>query len=238
MPGATLRSDRIVETARRLSRRVGERFPESGLFEVSKELVAMAETAEIQAESISSPIYIVRVAVALLIAIILSIVITLFAVGLDEFHQFTKANLVDLLTAVESGTNEIVLIGLGILFLVSLETRIKRSRTLVVIHELRSLAHVIDMHQLTKDPGFFRNYGPETKTSPQRSLSLPELVRYLEYCSELLSITSKVAALYAQEMNDRVVLSAVSDIETLVTGLTRKIWQKIDIAGEIQQDGA
>jgi hypothetical protein len=37
-------------------------------------------------------------------------------------------------------------------------------------------------------------------------------------------------------MNDRVVLFAVSDIETLVTGLSRKIWQKIDIGREIRQE--
>jgi len=35
-------------------------------------------------------------------------------------------------------------------------------------------------------------------------------------------------------MNDCVVLTAVSDIETPVTGLSQKIWQKVDIAGEIQ----
>jgi hypothetical protein len=31
-------------------------------------------------------------------------------------------------------------------------------------------------------------------------------------------------------MNDRVVLSAVSDVEALVSGLSQKIWQKLDIA--------
>lgn len=235
MPGATLRIDRIVATAKVLAARIHERFPDSGLARVSTELLVMGETARSQAPLISRPIYSVRIAVGVLIAGILGIVVSLMFAAISNIEHFTKASLIELLTALESGTNEIVLIGLAILFLVSLETRIKRARTLRLIHELRSLAHVIDMHQLTKDPGYFRLLTSATKSSPRRELSLPELMRYLDYCSELLSITSKIAALYAQEMHDRVVLSAVSDIETLVTGLSQKIWQKLDIAGEIQQ---
>jgi hypothetical protein len=56
-------------------------------------------------------------------------------------------------------------------------------------------------------------------------------VRYLDYCSELLSLTSKVAALYVQHLNDAVVLAAVNDIESLAASLSHKIWQKIMIIG-------
>jgi hypothetical protein len=66
-------------------------------------------------------------------------------------------------------------------------------------------------------------------------LTLPELSRYLDYCSELLSITSKIAALYIQKFSDGVVLEAVSDVETLCAGLGQKIWQKLDIAESISE---
>lgn len=233
MAGVTLSSTKIAVTVVRLSLRIKERFPESGLFNVSLELVAMSEATRKQVASISRPIYSVRVSVAFLLMVIVAIVVALITASVENIEQFGKASIVEILTAIESGTNEIVLIGLAILFLITLETRIKRSRILAVIHELRSLAHVIDMHQLTKDPGYYRGSMEATKSSPKRELSLPEMIRYLEYCSELLSISSKIAALYAQELNDRVVLSAVSDVENLVNGLTRKVWQKIDIASEI-----
>ena len=58
--------------------------------------------------------------------------------------------------------------------------------------------------------------------------------RYLEYCSELLSLVSKLAALHAQDLQDPVVLEAVNDVESLTADLSRKVWQKItilDIAG-------
>ena len=49
------------------------------------------------------------------------------------------------------------------------------------------------------------------------------------YCSEMLSLTSKIAASFVQSFNDPVVLSTVNEIETLVTGLSGKIWQKITL---------
>ena len=36
-----------------------------------------------------------------------------------------------------------------------------------------------------------------------------ELTRYLDYCSEMLSLTAKIAALYAQSSSDAVVIDAV-----------------------------
>jgi hypothetical protein len=56
-----------------------------------------------------------------------------------------------------------------------------------------------------------------------------ELSRYLDYCSEMLSLTGKVGALYVQNLHDPVALASVNEIETLTTGLSRKIWQKLMI---------
>jgi hypothetical protein len=70
-------------------------------------------------------------------------------------------------------------------------------------------------------------------SSPARALGRFELARYLDYCSEALSITSKLAALYAQYFNDPVVLGAVNDVETLAQGFSVKIWQKIMILDTI-----
>jgi hypothetical protein len=72
-------------------------------------------------------------------------------------------------------------------------------------------------------------HGPDTASSPPRTLTRFELVRYLDYCSEMLSLIGKVAALYVQDLPDSQAVSAVDDIEDLTTGLSRKIWQKIMI---------
>ena len=71
--------------------------------------------------------------------------------------------------------------------------------------------------------------GGNTLSSPARTLSRFELTRYLDYCSEMVSLTSKVAVLFAQAFPDSTVTEAVSDIERVAVGLAQKIWQKIVI---------
>ena len=83
------------------------------------------------------------------------------------------------------------------------------------------------MHQLVKDPAATGDEARATRSSPVRKLSRYEIQRYLDYCSELLSLTGKVAAIYVQSFNDPVALNAVNEVESLTSGLSRKIWQKI-----------
>jgi hypothetical protein len=139
----------------------------------------------------------------------------------------------DFIQALEAGINDVVLMGAAIFFLVSIESRIKRARALSSLNELRTIAHVIDMHQLTKDPTELNNRGKDTASSPTRNMSPFELNRYLDYCSEMLSLVSKLASIYAQHFPDGTVVSAVNDVEVLTTGLSRKIWQKIFLVQNI-----
>ena len=91
------------------------------------------------------------------------------------------------------------------------------------------LAHIIDMHQLTKDPERLLTPEQGTPSSPSRTFTKFELARYLDYCSEMLSVISKVAALYVQNFDDPVTLAAVNDVEQLTGSLSQKLWLKIDI---------
>ena len=79
------------------------------------------------------------------------------------------------------------LLAAAVFFLVTAETRVKRRRALAAIHELRSLAHVIDMHQLTKDPDRLIFSGGDTVSSPTNDMGMFEMSRYLDYCVEMLS---------------------------------------------------
>jgi len=119
-----------------------------------------------------------------------------------------------------------------------LERRWRRNQALRWIHELRSLAHVVDMHQLTKDPqhtGRARTH--DTASSPKRTLTPYLLSRYLDYCSEMFSLIGKVAALYVQDLDDATVIASVSDVDQLTTGLSRKVWQKIVILHSLDGSG-
>jgi hypothetical protein len=65
-----------------------------------------------------------------------------------------------------------------------------------------------------------------------------ELTRYLEYCSEMLALIGKLAALYAEGARDAVLIEAVNDVETLAGNLGRKIWQKITIIEQLDEQSA
>ncbi|HVX36839.1 MAG TPA: hypothetical protein VHC71_11545 [Hyphomicrobium sp.] len=126
----------------------------------------------------------------------------------------------------------VVLVGGAAFFISTLETRWKRARTLSAPHELRSIVHVIDMHQLTKDPSSMG--AARTSNSPSRDLTPFSLMRYLDYCSEMLSMTAKCAALYAKSLSDAVVVDTVGDIERLTSELSSKIWQKITMVQSLE----
>jgi hypothetical protein len=123
--------------------------------------------------------------------------------------------------------NDLVFLGFAVAFLASLETRLKRRIALAGLNELRSIAHIIDMHQLSKDPEYaVERFGKSAHPNAKRS---GDLARYLDYCSEMLAITSKLAALHIQSFSDTVVLDSVNGIQALTIGLSGKIWQKIMI---------
>ena len=140
-----------------------------------------------------------------------------------QFKEFSTS-----IQALDASISSVVFIGAAVVFMVSWETRIKRYRALQAIHELRALSHIVDMHQLTKDPESSYAPGPGSATR-KRSLTPFELNRYLDYCSESLALISKIAALYAQGFQDPVLLDAVDDVEDLTAGFSRKIWQKLTI---------
>ena len=85
------------------------------------------------------------------------------------------------------------------------------------------------MHQLSKDPEQVSPTYTRTSQSVSHGLDADQLHHYLDYCSEMLSLTAKTAALCAEHSTDEVVLNTVSTLETLTTELSNKIWQKISL---------
>lgn len=214
-----LDADHIVATVEVLQQRIQSRFPSSGLSRVVAELLQVSRETVARTEWIQRPHLPIRVGAGMLCAsIVLLIFRLLYHVRRVQFDDFTSA-----VQALEASISSVVFIGAAIVFLVSWENRIKRERALKAIHELRAMAHIVDMHQLTKDPESILNPNPDAK----RKMTPFDLNRYLDYCGDSLALISKIAALYVQEFQDSVLLAAVDEVEELTSGFSRKIWQKI-----------
>jgi hypothetical protein len=214
----------LVTTAATLQRRIQERFPGSGLGRVANELQLVTTEAAAKARSIATPNWVLRGLVLAGLSVVLVVLgllaaqlkITGGSQGWSEFLQ-----------GLEALVNDVFFAGVAVYFIFGLETRIKRKRILTALHTLRSLAHIVDMHQLTKDPEGILQQGPSTPSSPERELSQFQLNRYLDYASEMLAIMGKIAALYVQDFDDPVALNAASDVQDLTINLSRAIWQKL-----------
>jgi len=222
----TLDAAEIAKTLRTLEQRIAQRFPDAGLVAVARDLIAIGEHTQRNAQAIAAPNWPLRVVVYVAVAAGLA---GLGMIAWEINVQLGSAEVFTFFQGVDAAMNITVLVGAALLFATTLDDRSRRRRALRELHIFRSIAHVIDMHQLTKDPGSLLAGGPRTDASPERSMSKFELTRYLDYCSEMLSLTSKLAALYAQELPDGVVIDAVNEIENLTGNLSRKIWQKISI---------
>lgn len=226
MPYRTLDPDKIIETSEALQRRISERFPSSGLSGVCRELVDVARGSKQRVIEVLQPNWALRIGIALIL--ILGIGLLAYVATIIEIKRGTE-NLFGVLEGIDAAVNTLVLTGAGVFFLATLERRWRRQRSLADLHELRTLVHVIDMHQLTKDPSKVSDVSTGTPSSPKRVLTPFELTRYLDYCSEMLSLCAKTAALYAQDTKDPLVDSVVSELEQLTANLSGKIWQKITI---------
>jgi hypothetical protein len=224
-----LDATKIIATLDKLGDRIKERFPNSGLSHVCDDLVSLARQTSQRIEQVSRPNWSLRFLLVLLLVSTVTALGLLISQGtaLKGTDEWAEA-----LQGLDALVNLTVLLGGAAFFISTLETRWKRARTLNALHELRSIIHVIDMHQLTKDPSTLA--AARTSSSPDRPLKPFELMRYLDYCSEMLSLTAKCAALYAERLSDSVVVDTVGDIERLTSDLSSKIWQKITMVQTLE----
>ena len=216
---------KVQDTIGSLSLRIHDRFPKSGLYGVSRQLQAIAKETEVVVGRIKNPIMGIRlIAVALMLAFVLAIPVLLVNPDVEE-----NLSVFSLIQTLEAGANLLILMGLAVVFFWTLELRIRRRRVVGAINRLRDIAHTVDMKQLTKDPDGVLKTGKPTAHSPKRLMSAYELGRYLDYCSEMLSLISKLGYLYTEDFNDPEATRAVNELENFCTGLSRKVWQKIMI---------
>jgi hypothetical protein len=223
--------EHVVTTIGTLRQRILERFGECGLAWVCGQLLDLAKVDARRARSIGRRYIFLRLLVFMTLAAGAAF---LWQVLAQIDFTKTTGDASSILQGIEAAANLTLLTGAAAFSLFTLEQRLKRRRALAALHELRSIVHVIDMHQLTKDPSKFI-VGGNTPSSPPLLLNEFQMTRYLDYCAEMLSLTSKVAVVFGQYLDDQAVAEVVSDIEQTSSGLSQKIWQKIVILQQLRE---
>ena len=221
-----LRPAPIRATISLVQGRIDAQFPSSGLSRLAAELLQVSERNQTVITYLRKPLWWLRGLTAMAIAIVIVLVLWA-AMHVVRLAAGGVGNVAELLQGVDAASNELILLSLAILFLATLEIRLKRRASLPMLHRLRSIAHVVDMHQLMKDMNYLNR--PVSSADAAGPLSRERLAIYLDYCTDLLALISKLAALHAQHLQDPVVLGAVNEVESLSDGLSRKIWQKITV---------
>jgi hypothetical protein len=219
----------VGHTVDHLERRIRARFGDRGLTRAALDLRRLVDEVESVTEQSN-----VRLRRTTLIARTTSVTIVVATVVLLTFslRNAIRDGLErseDWVPLIESVINDLVFSSIAMLFLWAFPERRERRTLLRLLHRLRSLAHVIDMHQLSKDPEQVSPGYTRTSESVTHGLDADQLHHYLDYCSEMLSLTAKTAALCAEHSTDEVILNTISTLETMTTELSNKIWQKISL---------
>jgi hypothetical protein len=224
-----LAAGHVGATVAHLERRIYARFGERGLTKAARDLAGLVvlvqtEAAESRARLRRMTLFARTASVAIVTATAIALAFSLRSAVINGLAQTA-----DWVPLVESLINDLVFAAIAVVFLWAFPERLERRTLLRLLHRLRSLAHVIDMHQLSKDPEQVSPTYTPTAESVTHGLDADQLHHYLNYCSEMLSLTAKTAALCAAHSTDGVVLETISYIETLTTELSNKIWQKISL---------
>jgi hypothetical protein len=199
---------RLITTSAHLAEWIDKAFAPSHLVQVARNISRLTQEAVVKAQKIREPIWPLRIGVW--IAVLLFVIGAVYQVAthhIDEILKFLD----------DTKGAALYLAGFALAFF-TIEVRLKRRRALEAISELRAVAHIVDMHQLAKDPAIeeFREGGRTEK-----------MESYLHACTALLALLSKLGQMYVEHFPDTVATKAANDFEMISTGLSNKIWMKI-----------
>ncbi len=209
--------------------RIKERFPDAGLNAQAQLLKTIVEHDSRRAMQLQRPLVFFRCMMVLVACVLLAAL----GYGVWSLHPELRApTLTELIQAADSGAQVLLMLGLALGWLFYAEGRRKQRQWRVLLRKLINLSHIIDMHQLNKDPDrLTRQLGENTESSPRLDKHVSTaflMTRYLDYCRELLSIIGKMGAFYMQYTDDRIVIAEINQLIANEQSLRAGISSKID----------
>ena len=222
---AELNPKKLCKTIHSLEVIVAEKFPERSFRKTILELSKVAKEAKELSYKLSGKHVVAWTIIIAAPIVLLCAISYLFIVYAHFSSDEAQTGILEYSDTLDLFVNLIVLSVMGSYALFRQYRLRRRKRAMQILHKLRSIAHVIDLTQHGK------NYQFIVDTQDHKSdkyISLDDCIQYLTYSSQALSLTSKVAAILIEDYNDNTVIASVCEIESLCTGISLKIWQKIE----------
>ncbi len=137
----------------------------------------------------------------------------------NQLRLNVPTSFAEILGTLDAAAN-LAFLTVGLMFLVyRFRVEKRREKVMRMLHRIRSLVHLLDMVQLTKN----------LEVEPKGDLSIADKIRYLDACSQAAALAGKSAALLIGEYDEPSVISAVTEIEIVCSGISQKIWAKIAV---------
>ena len=225
--------DKLCNAIQKLQRLVKKRFPKSTFYKTTMKLSEVAEKAKAVAKDFGGVKRAIWWTVIIIAPIaLLFLMSSLLLIYLPIESKSTQTGLLDYSETIGLFVDWIILSVLGSLAIRKKYRLNRRKPAMQTLHQLRSIAHLIDLTQHNK------NYQTvKDKTLPlEKRMSAEDCIRYLNYSSQALSLTGKVAAIMIEDYNDSGVIAAVCELDTICNGISVKIWQKIETLQQYAED--
>lgn len=216
-PNRKLDPKKLISTTQELVTWMKAEFPKAHLTSVAEEVGLVAREAMRKADSIRRANLWLRLGIGLILG----------GTAIAFIHQLWVHPIKEILHFLDM-TKGVGMYAIAfIIFLATLEVRWKRRNCILAVHELRSVAHIIDMHQLSKDDAVeqfrSRDDEPSDKTAHRTYVE-----KYLHACIVLLALVSKIGQLYIDHFPDPVATTSVNEFEETCHGFSMQIWSKIN----------
>ncbi len=213
----------IEENVAELALRISERFKNHKINDVAEQLVKLCKHAKATHERLGRPIYVLRV-VSILLSLTLVYIIALIVLHMRSLPD--DMSVLDLLQALDAGSNAAIFLALSVYFIYRFEFFIRRKRIIHEIDRLANLASVVRILHLPKEPTRLLRRDLATEHSPHVNMTTDELERYLAYCRELATYAASLARVYALQIVDGMVEEAASDVSSLAHTVSNEVGQK------------
>jgi hypothetical protein len=218
--GRALDADEIMATLTAIGHRIGAEFPSSDLVQSHADLMQLTRQTRANVANVRRTPWFIRLAfiVAVIVLLILLSLLGKIILGVRATDELS-----DLMQGLDSAivTGNVFTSGIAV-YILSLDTQLRRKRGLVALNEIRDTAHAIDMQEIVQSS----NRAANSKFSGNASYANFDACGYLDCCSDMLSICGKLAALYSQAMHDNFIVDTVANIERLTAELSHKMWRR------------